>query len=91
MIFQADNKKVFASDSGQGIDKNKETKLCAVLKKSHKMGMLNCLDLASYDQIHFKNIVKSAAKYCDYLLLNELEAELATGIKIVIKNKFVKS
>ena len=71
-------------------DKNKETKLCAVLKKSHKMGMLNCLDLASYDHIHFKNIVKSASKYCDYLFLNELEAELATGIKIVIKNKFVK-
>ena len=54
------------------------------------MGMLNCLDLASYDHKNYKKIIKSAAKHCDYLFLNEIEAELATGFKIVFKNKFNK-
>jgi sugar/nucleoside kinase (ribokinase family) len=72
------------------LDNNNKTKLCSVLKKTKKMGMLNCLDLASYDHKNYKKIIKSAAKYCDYLFLNEIEAELATGFKIIFENKFNK-
>ena len=71
-------------------DKNDQTYLCTVLKKTKKMGMLNCLDLASYDHKNYKRIIKSSSKYCDFLFLNEIEAELATGFKIINKNKFNK-
>ena len=43
------------------LDNNNKTKLCSVLKKTKKMGMLNCLDLASYDHKNYKKIIKSAA------------------------------
>ena len=71
-------------------DKNGETNLCTILRKTKKLGMLNCVDLASYDHNNYKKIIKSAAKYCDYLFLNEVEAELATGFKILVKKKFNK-
>jgi len=70
--------------------KNKETKLVDLLKKSHKIGMINCLDLASYNHTSYAQIISSALKYCDYLFLNEIEAELATGIKLHSKNIFIK-
>jgi sugar/nucleoside kinase (ribokinase family) len=70
--------------------KNKETKLVDLLKKSHKLGMINCLDLASYNHKSYAQIITSALKYCDYLFLNEIEAELATGIKLHSKNVFNK-
>ena len=72
-------------------NKKNETKLVGLLRKSKKLEMLNCLDLVSNTHKQFSKIVSSALEYCDYLLLNEIEAEQATNIKIIKKNKLVKS
>ena len=73
-------------------NKTNKTKLVQLLKQSHHLGMLNCLDLVSNSHKLFSSIVTSALPYCDYLLLNEIEAEQATKIKIRDhKNKIDKT
>ena len=40
------------------------------------------LDLVSEDSPRFKEVVMPSLKYCDYLIINEIEASLITDIKV---------
>ena len=64
----------------------KETRLCKVLKESRKKGIINIIDLASNNIPNFQKIIFSALPYTDYLLLNEIEAQLLFK-KQIIKSK----
>ncbi len=54
----------------------KETRLCQVLKESRRKDIINIIDLASNNTPNFQKIIFSALPYTDYLLLNEIEAQL---------------
>ena len=60
----------------------KETRLCKVLKESRKKNIINIIDLASNNIPNFQKIIFSALPYTDYLLLNEIEAQLLFKKKI---------
>ena len=64
----------------------KETRLCKVLKESRKKNIINIIDLASNNIPNFQKIIFSALPYTDYLLLNEIEAQLLFK-KQIIKSK----
>ena len=69
----------------------KETRLCKVLKESRKKGIINIIDLASKNIPNFQKIIFSALPYTDYLLLNEIEAQLLFKKKIInSKNRLDK-
>ncbi len=55
---------------------NKETRLCKILKEARKKDIINIIDLASNNIPNFQKIIFSALPYIDYLLLNEIEAQL---------------
>ena len=55
---------------------NKETRLCKILKEARKKHIINIIDLASNNIPNFQKIIFSALPYIDYLLLNEIEAQL---------------
>lgn len=50
-----------------------------VLQRAQKAGMLTCVDLVSIVHPEFEAIVKNAAPYIDYLIVNEIEAARAIG------------
>ena len=54
----------------------KETRLCKVLKEARKKNLINIIDLVSNNDPQFQKIIFSALPYTDYLLLNEIEAQL---------------
>lgn len=54
----------------------KETRLCKVLKEARKKNLINIVDLVSNNDPQFQKIIFSALPYTDYLLLNEIEAQL---------------
>ena len=69
----------------------KETRLCKVLKESRKKDIINIIDLASNNIPNFQKIIFSALPYTDYLLLNEIEAQLLFKKKIInSKNRLDK-
>ena len=61
----------------------KETRLCKVLKEARKKNLITILDLASNNVPNFQKIIFSALPYTDYLLLNEIEAQLLFKKSIV--------
>ena len=69
----------------------KETRLCKVLKESKKKDIINIIDLASNNIPNFQKIIFSALPYTDYLLLNEIEAQLLFKKQIInSKNRLDK-
>jgi len=62
----------------------KETRLCKVLKEARKKNLITILDLASNNVPNFQKIIFSALPYTDYLLLNEIEAELLFNSSLLI-------
>ena len=61
----------------------KETRLCKVLKEARKKNLINIVDLVSNNDPQFQKIIFSALPYTDYLLLNEIEAQLLFKKSIV--------
>ena len=55
---------------------NNKTRLNIVLEKAKKKNLITVLDLVSNKTSHFQKIVYSALPFTDYLLLNEIEAQL---------------
>ena len=55
---------------------NNKTRLNVVLEKAKKKNLITVLDLVSNKTSHFQKIVYSALPFTDYLLLNEIEAQL---------------
>jgi sugar/nucleoside kinase (ribokinase family) len=58
------------------------TVAAAVLQRAQEAGLETSVDLVSEDSDRFPSIVRPALRFCDYCLLNELEAERTTGITI---------
>ena len=55
---------------------NNKTRLNIVLEKAKKKNLITIIDLVSNKTSHFQKIVYSALPFTDYLLLNEIEAQL---------------
>ena len=68
----------------------KQTRLCKVLKQSRKKNLINILDLASNNIPNFQKIIFSALPFTDYLLLNEIEAQLLFKRSIIDSKKRLK-
>tara|TARA_Y100000996_G_scaffold414045_1_gene403854 strand:+ start:4083 stop:5057 length:975 start_codon:yes stop_codon:yes gene_type:complete len=64
----------------------KETRLNTVLKEAKRNNLINVLDLVSNNDPNFKKIVYSALPFTDYLLLNEIEAQLLFNKKVIKSN-----
>ena len=64
---------------------NNKTRLNIVLEKAKKKNLITVLDLVSNKTSHFQKIVYSALPFTDYLLLNEIEAQLLFK-KLIKKN-----
>ncbi len=56
------------------------TKAARVLAKVQAAGIKTSIDIVSEQSKRFPEIVRPALKYCDYLVVNEIEGALATGL-----------
>ncbi len=63
-------------------DKKYGTKAARLLARCKGTGIKTSVDVVSEDSDRFPKIVLPALKYIDYCILNEIEAERTTGIKI---------
>lgn len=63
-------------------DKKYGTKAARLLARCKETGIKTSVDVVSEDSDRFPKIVVPALKYIDYCILNEIEAERTTGIKI---------
>ena len=68
-------------------DDDKKTRLSKVLKKAKNKNVITVLDLVSNKHPKYKNIIESSLPFTDYLLLNEIEAEMLFNKKIYGLNK----
>jgi len=62
------------------------TKMARLLCHARERGIKTSLDVVSETGDRFKQIVPPALKYADYCIINEVEAEQITGIKLRDKN-----
>jgi sugar/nucleoside kinase (ribokinase family) len=58
------------------------TKAARLLAAAQEAGLKTSVDVVSEDSDRFGKIVSPALKYCDYCILNEIEAGKTTGFKI---------
>jgi sugar/nucleoside kinase (ribokinase family) len=58
------------------------TKMARLLYHARQQGIKTSLDVVSETGDRFKRIVPPALKYTDYCIINEVEAEQVTGIKL---------
>jgi sugar/nucleoside kinase (ribokinase family) len=58
------------------------TVMARTLAKAREYGIKTSMDVVSENSDRFTRIVTPALKYCDYLIINEVEASLITGIKV---------
>lgn len=58
------------------------TKAARLLAAAQEAGIKTSVDVVSEDSDRFAKIVSPALKYCDYCILNEIEAGKTTGFKI---------
>ena len=65
----------------------KSTRLSRVLLQAKKKDIITVLDLVSNNDPSFQRVVLSALPYTDYLLLNEIEAELLFKKSIINSKK----
>jgi len=56
------------------------TELAKVLCRLQEQGIKTSIDLVSNESPHFKATVHPALKYCNYVIINEIEAELITDL-----------
>lgn len=56
------------------------TKAARLLAKVQATGIKTSIDVVSEQSDRFQRIVKPALRYCDYVVINEIEASLATGV-----------
>jgi sugar/nucleoside kinase (ribokinase family) len=58
------------------------TVMARTLAKAREQGIKTSLDVVSEDSDRFTRIVRPALKYCDYLIINEVEGSLIAGIEV---------
>jgi sugar/nucleoside kinase (ribokinase family) len=56
------------------------TKMARLLHRAQKQGLKTSIDVVSEAGERFQRIVTPALRYCDYCIINELEAQQTTGI-----------
>jgi sugar/nucleoside kinase (ribokinase family) len=56
------------------------TKAARLLAKVQSAGIKTSIDIVSEQSDRFERIVRPALKYCDYCVINEIEASRATGV-----------
>ena len=62
------------------------TKAARLLAKVRAAGIKTSLDIVSEQSDRFARIVRPALKHCDYVVINEVEGGLATGISALDEN-----
>jgi len=69
--------------------KNKEygTELAKSLYMAQQRGIKTSIDVVSEQSDRFKEVVTSSLKYCDYITINEIEAENVSNILLRDKDK----
>ncbi len=63
-------------------DEEYGTKMARLLHRVQKMGIKTSIDVVSESGDRFARLVKPALKYCDYCVINELEAQQTTGVEL---------
>jgi sugar/nucleoside kinase (ribokinase family) len=58
------------------------TKAARLLSSAQEAGIKTSVDVVSEDSDRFQKVVSPALKFCDYCILNEIEAGKTTGFKI---------
>jgi sugar/nucleoside kinase (ribokinase family) len=58
------------------------TKAARLLASAQEAGLKTSIDVVSEDSDRFNKVVSPALKFCDYAILNEIEAGKTTGFKI---------
>ncbi|MBO5940436.1 MAG: carbohydrate kinase family protein [Kiritimatiellae bacterium] len=61
-------------------DQEYGTKAARLLAKVKAAGIKTSLDIVSEQSDRFARVVRPALKYCDYVVINEVEGALATGL-----------
>jgi sugar/nucleoside kinase (ribokinase family) len=69
-------------DSLDGEDPEYGTKMARLLCHARERGIRTSIDVVSETGDRFKRIVPPALKYADYCVINEVEAEQITGVKL---------
>jgi len=59
------------------------TKMARLLHTAQQRGIRTSIDVVSEAGERFRHIVTPALKYADYCIINELEAQATTGVKLV--------
>lgn len=62
------------------------THAARILHDARERGMKTSIDMVTTSDGHGGEIVKASLRYTDYCIVNELEAEMITGIKILDRN-----
>lgn len=70
-------------------NKDKKIRLTKILNYANKKNILTVIDLASSKNPKFKKIVMSALPYTNYLLMNEIEAQLLFEKNILNPNQTI--
>jgi sugar/nucleoside kinase (ribokinase family) len=72
---------ILLMDAFDRLEGNGETALAAFFKKLRARGIKTSIDAVSENGDRFARIVSPALKYCDYAILNEIEAGMVAGIE----------
>ncbi len=68
-------------DSLDAEDTTYGTAMAKVLHDAQQKGIKTSMDVVSESGDRFQKIVRPALKYCDYLIINEIEASMVAGIE----------
>ena len=61
-----------------------------ILAEAQKQGMKTSIDMVSENSGRVKNIIQSCLKYTNYCSINEVEAEIVTGIPLLLNGKLIE-
>lgn len=66
------------------------TKMARLLSKVQARGISTSVDVVSAEGERFAQVIRPALKYCDYIVVNEIEAGRITGIPLRDGEKLIK-
>ncbi len=77
-------------DQFDAIDSEYGTVMARALDCARKNGMRTSMDVVSESSGRFKQIVTPSLKYCDYVIINEIEASMIAGLPVRKNGKLEK-
>ena len=69
-------------DKLDSVDEKYGTVMARALNKAQSLGIKTSMDVVSENSRRFAEVITPSLKYCDYLIINEVEASLITGISV---------